>query len=101
MIGTRLFSAMRRFSLDGPDSLYTYVKTSETNIRQIRQCEGGGILVWAMVMPNGLITHRIIRGMLKASDYHCILKEQGMFYSVSVKYVINDFLSYRVLFQTE
>ena len=54
------------------------MKTGETNIRQIRQCEGGGILVWAMVMPNGLISHRIITGMLKASDYFCILKEQGI-----------------------
>ena len=28
-----------------------------------------------MVMPNGLIAHKIIRGTFKAIDYLCILKE--------------------------
>ena len=44
-----MFSDDKRFSLDGPDRWYAYVKGNETNIRQIRQCEGGDILVWAMI----------------------------------------------------
>ena len=71
-----VFSDEKRFSLDGPDSWYTYTKGSDTGIRQIRQCEGGGILVWAMVMPNGLISHHFIRGKFKASDYLNLLKEK-------------------------
>jgi len=71
-----VFSDEKRFSLDGPDSWYTYVKGTDTNIRQIRQCEGGGILVWAMVMPNGLISHQFIRGKFKATDYLTLLKEK-------------------------
>jgi len=38
-----VFSDEKRFSLDSPDSWYTYVKIGETNIRQIRHIEGGGI----------------------------------------------------------
>ena len=70
-----VFSYEKRFSLDDPDSWYTYGKSHETNIRQIRQCEGGSVLVWAMVMPNGLISHKIIRGIFKATDYLCLFKE--------------------------
>ena len=44
----------------------TYIKGNEANIKQIRQCEGGGILVWAMVMPNGLISEKIVRQTFKS-----------------------------------
>jgi len=70
-----VFSDETRFSLDVPDSWYTHAKSQEANIRQIRLCEGGGALIWSMVMPNGLISHKIIRGILKATDYLCLLKE--------------------------
>ena len=58
-----VFSDEKRFYLDGPDSWCTCVKGKDRNIREIRQCGGGGLLVWAMVMPNGLISHKIIRKM--------------------------------------
>ena len=73
-----VFSDEKRFSLDGPDNWCTYVKGKEKNIRQIRQCEGGGLLVWAMVMPNGLISHKIIRKKFNSSDYLSLLKEQAI-----------------------
>jgi len=56
-----VFSDKKRFSLDSPDSWCTYATVNEINIRQIRQCGGACVLVWAMVMPNGLISHKIIR----------------------------------------
>ena len=31
-----------------------------------------------MVMSNGLTSHKIIRGNIKAADYLCILKEQAI-----------------------
>jgi len=73
-----VFSDEKRFSLDGPDSWCTYVKGKERNKRQIRQCEGGGLLVWAMIMPNGLISHKIFRKTLNSANYLCLLKEQAI-----------------------
>ena len=54
MIGTKQFSVTRR------DSLLMILIEKERNISQIRQCKGGGLLVWVMVTPNGLISHKMI-----------------------------------------
>ena len=69
-----VFSDEKRFSLDRPTSWYMFIKADEANIRQIRQCEGGGVLVLAIVIPNVLISHEIIRGNLKATNYYASLK---------------------------
>ena len=35
--------------MNEPNSWQTYLKSSDTNIRQIWQCESGDILVWTML----------------------------------------------------
>lgn len=72
---TTIFSDEKRFSFDGPDDWRTYVGKSEKYIRQKRQCKGGGIMVWLMVLPNGLLCHRVIKGKFKANDYLSLLKD--------------------------
>lgn len=64
-----IFSDEKRFSLDGPDDWRSYVPTTSNLIRQKRQCKGGGIMIWLMVLPNGLLAHRTINGKFKATDY--------------------------------
>ena len=68
------FSDEKRLSLADPDSLYRYVKGNERNIRQIRQCRGGGFLVWRIVIPSRLINHKIIRKNLNSNDYSFLLR---------------------------
>ena len=63
------FSDEKRLSLADPDSWYTYVKGNERNMRQIRQCRSGGFLVWRIVIPDTLISHKIIRKNLNSNDY--------------------------------
>ena len=69
-----IFSDEKRFSLDGPDDWATYLSPNENLVREERQCSGGGLMVWLMVMPNGLISHKIIYGSFKAADYITLLK---------------------------
>lgn len=69
-----IFSDEKRFSMDGPDDFRTYVKKSQKRIRQKRQCKGGGIMVWMMVLPNGLLAHRVITGRFSSKDYLNLLK---------------------------
>lgn len=65
-----IFSDEKRFSLDGPDNWQTYVhKNKKPVVRNQRQCKGGGIMVWLMVLPNGLLCHKIIRGKFNSHDY--------------------------------
>ena len=54
-IGRKQFSVMKRDFFLTVLTAGTHIKVDEANIRQIRQCEGGGVSVWAMVMLNGLI----------------------------------------------
>lgn len=73
-----VFSDEKRFSFDGPDNWKSYCPKGTKNIRQKRQCQGGGIMVWLMIMPNGLLSHFMINGKFKSIDYinmletHCV-----------------------------
>ena len=69
-----IFSDEKRFSLDGPDNWMSYIAKNEENSREKRQCKGGGVMVWLMVMPNGLLSHKIIEGKFGSKDYLSLLK---------------------------
>lgn len=64
-----IFSDEKRFSMDGPDDWRSFVRKPGKLIRNRRPCEGGGIMVWLMVQPNGLLAHKIINGKFCAIDY--------------------------------
>ena len=75
---TVTFNDQKRFNLDGPDNWMSYTPKSKKCIRQTRQCKGGGIMVWLMVMKNHLLSYYIIDGKFKSKDYvsmldvHCV-----------------------------
>jgi len=71
-----IFSDEKRFSMDGPDNWSSYVMPGEISIRERRQCKGGGIMVWIMTFPNGLLAYRIIRGKFKSGDYIAMLQDK-------------------------
>lgn len=67
------FSDEKLFSMDGPDNFLTYAPQKLTIFRNKRQCKGGGLMVYMIVTPNGLISHRIINRTLDAENYIGIL----------------------------
>lgn len=70
-----IFSDEKRFTLDGPDDWRSYSQKSKRIGRQKRQCGGGGIMIWMMLMPNGLLAYRILKGKFNSDDYIRLLKE--------------------------
>jgi len=70
---TTVFSDEKRFSLDGPDCWMTYIPRQSKYVRNTRQCGGGGIMVWLMILPNGLLSFHMINGKFKAVDYVTLL----------------------------
>ncbi|MGL4390516.1 MAG: transposase, partial [Carnobacterium maltaromaticum] len=64
-----IFSDEKWFSLDGPDDWRTYVKKEQINYRPRHQKKGGGIMVWAMVLPNGLLSYKILNRDFKSPAY--------------------------------
>jgi len=71
-----VFTDEKRFSLDGPDNWMTYAQHCDHVIRCKRQCQGGGVMVWMMILPNYLVSFRIIEGKFRSQEYLKLLKEQ-------------------------
>ena len=72
------FSDEKRFSLDGPDHWKSYVNVREKHVRNKRQCGGGGIMVWLMCLPNGLLCFRTITSHFKSCDYIDLLRKTAV-----------------------
>jgi len=73
-----IFSDEKRFTLDGPDNWMSYIGEKEQSIRQMRIAKGGGFMVWLMVMPNGLLSHKVIDGIFSSKDYIQLLKTSAV-----------------------
>lgn len=73
-----VFTDEKRFTLDGTDDWRTYALQSEQVIRCKRQCEGGGVMVWMMVLPNYLLSFHTIEGKFRSEDYIKLLKEKAL-----------------------
>lgn len=69
-----VFSDEKRFSLDGPDDWRTYISKNEHISRQRRQCRGGGIMVWMMALPNGLLSYNVVKGKFNSEAYIALLR---------------------------
>lgn len=64
-----VFTDEKFFSLDGPDSWSTFAYENERSNRIKRQSRGSGVMVWAMLTPNGLTSWKILQRSFKSSDY--------------------------------
>jgi len=53
----------------------SYVSKYFNICRHKRQCKGGEKMVWIMVVPNGLIAHKIIESSDRSTDYIQLLKK--------------------------
>jgi len=68
-----IFSDEKLFTLHGTDSFYSWLlkKQSPKRVKQI--VRSSGIMVWAMIMPNGLLSYEIMIGKQKSSNYTAII----------------------------
>jgi len=71
---TTVFTDEKWFSFDGPSDWKSYAPESTTLIRGRRHASGGGIMVWTLVMPNGLLCYRFLAKSFKAHDYVNLLR---------------------------
>jgi len=64
-----IFSDEKKFSLDGPHDWRSYIHKSSKDYYMKRQGGGGGIMVWIMAMPNGLLSFNLITDNLNSDKY--------------------------------
>lgn len=70
-----IFSDEKRFSLYGCDSYQSWIHTNESKVRVKKVLKSPGIMIWAMLLPNGLISFRRLRGKQNSECYVKILRE--------------------------
>jgi len=73
-----VFTDEKWFSLDGPNDWRSYAPKSTTLFRARRQARGGGIMVWMSVLPNGLLSYRLLHKTYKAHDYIDLLSKSAV-----------------------
>lgn len=72
------FSDEKYFKLDGPDNQYTYMYKNDIISKPLRQGGGGGVMVWAILFPNGLVSYRFIGRRFRSKEYTEILNAVGL-----------------------
>lgn len=53
---------------------FTYTQNKVVPKRQKAQCGGGGIMIWGMIMPNGLVTIKKLEGKQNTEKYLDMLR---------------------------
>ena len=73
-----VFSDEKYFTLKGADLKYYWSRESDKPLRFNRLYRSSGVMVWAMLMPNGLLSYRILEGKQNSSKYINILTTSAM-----------------------
>ena len=68
-IRANYFSDEKLFSLEGSYYCRAYVQISEVIYGPRHQQKGGGIMVWVMIFPNGLLSFKILNRDFKSLTY--------------------------------
>lgn len=73
-----IFSDEKRFSLMGCDSHYTWIHSSQSPKRVRNVIRSPGLMIWAMIMPSGLLSYQIMRGKQNSQKYINIISSYAM-----------------------
>jgi len=70
-----VFSDESRFKLDGPDHDMSWQQPHARRIRPKRQQGGGGIMIWGMLLPTGVLHYTEVKGTLNSVKYIKLVKD--------------------------
>lgn len=73
-----VFSDEKKFCLEGCDSYYSWIRSGQSAIRIKKVLKSPGIMVWAMLLPNGLLSYRIMNGKQNSESYIQIIRESAL-----------------------
>ena len=73
-----IFSDEKLFTSYGTDSFYSWLQKKQSPQRLNEIVRSHGIMVWAMIMPNGLLSYEIMIGKQKSSNYIAIIRNKAL-----------------------
>ena len=73
-----IFSDEKMFTVHGSNCYYAWLNRNMSRRRVRQVVRSSGLMVWAMVMPNGLQLYQIMKGRQKSENYIRILENNEM-----------------------
>lgn len=70
-----VFTDEKRFTCNGPDDWRSYMMEGENIVRQSQPCGGGGLMVWMMALPCGLLSFKLYKTTFNGLKYKSLLQE--------------------------
>jgi transposase len=70
-----VFTDETRFKLDGPDNDMSWQQPKSRRKRPRRQAGGGGIMIWGMLLPSGVLRYVEVAGTLNSAKYIKLIKD--------------------------
>ena len=73
-----IFTDEKLFTLHGTDSFYSWIQGKQSSMRMKQVVRSPGLMVWAMLMPNGLLSYEILTGRQRSANYIHIIKTKAL-----------------------
>lgn len=73
-----VFSDEKKFSLHGCDSFFTWINKNQSPSNIRRHLRSPSLMVWAMILPNGLLSYEIMRGNQNSDKYINIISKRAL-----------------------
>jgi hypothetical protein len=70
-----VFSDESRFNLDGPDHDLSWQQPQARRVRPKRQQGGGGITIWGMLLPTGVLHYTEVKGTVNSQKYIKLIED--------------------------
>ena len=73
-----VFSDEKRFSMHGCDSYYNWIDKNQSPCRVKKIVKAPGLMIWAMLLPNGLVSFSVMRGYQNSNKYMEIIQNRAI-----------------------
>ena len=75
---TVIFCDEKKFSLHGCDSFYTWTNKNQSPSNIRKHLRSPSLMVWGMIMPNGLFSYEIMKGNQNSMKYIDIVSQKAI-----------------------
>ena len=73
-----IFSDEKYFTVNGSDTFYSWLRKNQSPRRVKQIVRSPGLMVWAMIMPNGLLSYEIMKGRQNSEKYMDLIKTKAL-----------------------
>ena len=73
-----VFTDEKLFTLNGCDSYHCWMRDGRSPRRVKNILKASGLMIWAMILPNGLVSFEVMKGKVNSEKYINIIKSKAI-----------------------